>query len=682
MSDSDLHQRVLAAFQTEFKEQMQAIRAMLAAWPYYSGMLLDEAFRMAHSMKGSARVCDLNEVEDIAHQLEHTLSQLTKGEISATPEVKERISSHADAAEDAMALAMERELATYSVETEASPAPMGGHDTLRIESVLLEALLLSTGQLLTEAARQESLEREMSLLARELEQLRSLSHQDRLDEGDLRFQVREAGKHLQQIRTRQQQGSRSLRVLSSRVQENVGHICMVPISSMCEGFPKMMRDLSGETGKPARFTMTGTENRADRAVLQALKDPVMHALRNAISHGIEGPARRRAAGKPEAGDVRMHMDIDGHFLRLTISDDGGGVDVEQVKQKAIRAGLLTVTEAEQQTAEAITDLIFHAGLSTAAELTTVSGRGVGLSVVRERVSQFQGQVKMTSRHGLGSSLEIRVPVSISARRLLLLRAAGRLFALPLNSIKYLRRVDDLHVADGRSMVFIDGGAVQVITAAEAAGTQPLITRDEDGKVQVAVLQGEKPLALHVEAVIGEFHALIRPLPYPASRSPHFSGAIVTEEGQVVLVLNTLTLADRSRATPVPENRQKAVEKPRQATVLVVDDSFTARTLQKSILETAGYHVRIAEDGRAALKILHAETVALVVSDIQMPHLDGFGLLSTMKSQPALADIPLILVTSLSSQEDQERGLALGADAYIVKERFDHQELLSVVRQLV
>jgi two-component system chemotaxis sensor kinase CheA len=682
MSDSDLHQRVLAAFQTEFKEQVQVIRAMLAAWPAVSALMLDDAFRMAHSMKGSARVCDLTAVEAIAHELESILADLTKGNTEMTDSVQRSIEAHADAAEDAMAEAMAKELLPTS-HTDVTLIPAVGHqDTLRIESMLLDELLQSSGQLLTEATRQEALAYDLNQLSTELEALRRLSHQDQYDESDLRFLVREVGKHLQQIRNRQQQGGRSLRVLSDQLQGNVARICMVPISSVFEGFPKMMRDLSVETGKPVKFEMTGTELHADRAVLQALKDPVMHALRNALSHGVETIYERRGAGKPETGTVHMHLEVDGHFLYLNIRDDGRGVNLELVKQKAVRAGLITSVEADQQSRDALTDLIFHAGFSTASEVTHVSGRGMGLSVVRERVTQFQGQVRMVSEPNVGSTLEIRVPINISARRLLLFRSAGQVFALPLNSLRALQRLNEVHVVDGRSVILWEGSAVQVTTAAEAAGKSARLTRGEDGYLQVAILQGERPLALHVETFLGEVNALIRPLPFPASLSPHFAGGIVTEEGGIVLVLNTQTLADRCRAMPLQEDQQTVPTLARKATILVVDDSFTARTLQKSILETAGYNVRTAEDGRAALTILHSNTVALVVSDIQMPHVDGFQLLSTMKSQPSLADIPVILVTSLSSQEDQERGLALGADAYIVKERFDHQELLSVVRQLV
>ncbi|HEY1052792.1 MAG TPA: response regulator [Prosthecobacter sp.] len=692
MSDSDLHQRVLAAFQTEFQEQMEVIRALLAQWPAFAPVLLEDAFRMAHSMKGSARVCDLGAVEDIAHQMENSLSDLTKGNALPTPELRVQLEAHANAAEDAMAegLAAAQAPSPAATDSKAESAPAsapvsaaGTHDSLRIRSSLLDELLQSSGLLLAEATRQEEVGRQLDLLMSEVERLRRLVHQDRFEPGDLRFHVREAGKNLQVIRDRQQRGSRQMRVLSGQLQEHVGRICMVPVGSVFEAFPKMMRDLAAEMGKTVHFTMSGTESLADRGVLQALKEPVMHALRNALSHGIEPPAQRLSAQKPETGEVRLDLRVDGRFLHLTLQDDGRGVEVDRVRQKAVQAGLITTVESTQLSREAATDLIFHSGLSTAPQVTNVSGRGMGLSVVRERVAALQGTTRMVSQPGKGSTLEIRVPVSISAHRLLLLRAAGQVFALPLSALKAVLRVDEVQVVDGRSIILWDGASVPVATAAEAAGQPPRITRGEDGRLQMALLLGQRSLALHVEAFLGEIHALVRPLPFPAALSPHFSGGIVTDEGTVVLVLNPQTLADRCRTTPLAEDAATAAPaQVQRATILVVDDSFTARTLQKSILETAGYHVRTAEDGRAALTILHSGEVALVVSDVQMPHVDGFELLATMKSQPPLAKIPLILVTSLGSQEDQERGLALGADAYIVKERFDHQELLGVVRQLV
>jgi two-component system chemotaxis sensor kinase CheA len=565
---------------------------------------------------------------------------------------------------------------------QAKPQAKGGQDTLRIATHSLDQLLQSSGQLVMEAARQERLEAELTTLAKDIEVLRRVAHGNRADESEFRLRWREMSRRLQHARALQQRATRSLRILSRQTQDTVRRICMVPVGSVFEAFPKMMRDLAAEMAKPVRFVMTGTEYEADRAVLQALKDPVMHALRNALSHGIEPAAARRAAGKAAEGEVSLHVSVSGHRLQIRVADDGRGVDLPKVRQAAVSAKLADLETAAQLTDEQLMGFIFHPGFSTSPEVTTVSGRGVGLSVVRERAAQMQGFVRMTSTHGGGSTLLIEVPVTISTYWLMLVRTGAHVLAIPVSAIQSLARVRDVYSAEGKSVIMWRDRPTPLTTAAETVGEPSRLVRSDDGHVLVAVLHAAAPLALQVDAFVGEVSALIHPLPFPASRSAAFAGGVRLEDGSVALVLNVETLVSRFRgATLVEEPRQTQTHTQRQTTVLVVDDSFTARTLQKSILETAGYLVRVAVDGRAAMEILRSVPVDVVVSDVQMPHMDGFELLATMKNQASLAEIPVVLVTSLGGKADQERGLSLGADAYIVKERFDHTELLSVVRQL-
>ncbi|MDB6137160.1 MAG: putative gliding motility regulatory protein [Verrucomicrobiaceae bacterium] len=683
MSDNaDLHKRVLTAFQAEFQEQMHAIQVLLAVWPAASGVVLDEAFRMAHSMKGSARVCDLGEVEAIAHQLEHVLAQLARGEASPTPALRSRIEQCANAAEDTMAVAM---MVLRPPDSRQAPGPgtsaPAAQETLRIDVSQLDRMLQSAGQLATEAVLQERLQDDLQVLAKELDLIRRDYDHGEAGTGEERARLRSAATHLQQIRTLQRQAGRQIRVLGEELQRGVRHIRLVPAGSVFEGFPKMMRDLAGEMGKPVHFTMTGGEHQADRAVLQALKDPVMHALRNALSHGIESRAERRASGKPETAEISLTIESAGHLLRLHVADDGAGVDLRRVRAQALQRGLLTSLEADALPEDQWMDFIFHSGFSTSLEVNTVSGRGMGLSVVKERAAELQGSARMRSQPGRGSTLSLEVPVTLATHRLLLVRTNGKILALPLRAIESVRRVKEVHTVEGRSVILQNNIPLPLATLGEATASPPRLVRSADGHLPVVVLRGKQPLALHVEMFLGEIDALVRPLPFPASRSPHYIGGVLTEDGTVALVLNVDSLFDRLREGFVPEEKA-VVPASRQPTVLVVDDSFTARTLQKSILETAGYRVRVAVDGMAALDILRSQAVDVVVSDIQMPRMSGFDLLAAMKGEAGLTEIPLVLVTSLSSKEDQERGMSLGAEAYIVKERFDHQELLAVVRQLI
>jgi two-component system chemotaxis sensor kinase CheA len=710
-SSSDIHQRVLAAFRLEFREQIAAIRMLMEAWPLAEGPLFDEAFRMAHSMKGGARVCDLLDVEHLAHDLESLLSEVAKGHVPADAAAKERMGRIIDEVDDLMIaersgstgsgtdaimtpaelmVNQEPEMAVHSeaesgdrlpVAKKTLPTGGGGHDSLRIHAGHLDRLLQSSGQLVAEASRQEALGRELEELFEQTESLRQSSDRSTAGPGELHAGLVALSKQLQRVRLQQQQAGWSLRMLGERQLEEVRHIGMVPINTVFEGFPKMMRDLAAETGKKVEFTINGGELQADRAVLQSLKDPVMHALRNAMAHGIESPSRRRAAGKDETGRVRLEIEVIGQVLRLSVLDDGQGVDLSSVRAQALRNRLVTPEVAENLDDSQWLDFLFEPRFSTTAEVTRVSGRGVGLSVVKDRATQLQGTARMLQSPGGGCQLIVEVPVSVSTHRLLLVRTAGRTFALGMRGLDSLHRVTKVHTVEGRSVIMHGGRPVPLVTLGPACGLPPSLVRHEDGHLLVAVLKGDRPLALNVEEFVGETSALIKALPHPASLSPHFSGAILLEGGEVALVINLPGLMQRFLGATLREEKPVVTVK-KKPVVLVVDDSFTARTLQKSILEAAGYAVRVAVNGKAAYDLLRTEPVDAVVSDVQMPEMDGFQLLSAMKNHVRLAELPVVLVTSLSSREDQERGLALGADAYIVKERFDHRELLDTVRQLV
>ena len=667
---AEIQRRVRAAFQAEYPEQIAVIRALLLKWPDPDDHARAEAFRMAHSMKGGARVCDLGAVEEQAHRLESILSDLDK---------KTRIPDDAMRQEIEELLSQVESLMTpKEKERSANSTPKASKEVLRIDSGHLDRLLQASGQLVTEAVRQEVLHRELRDFSRTMTQFAASS----LPEA-LRSEWRALENQFRKIRTIQHQSGRSVRVVAEQFHTEIRHLRMVSVGSVFEGFPKMIHDLAAEQRKQVRLEMTGLESQADRSVLQALKDAVMHGLRNAVAHGIELPGERAAQDKPEYGTIRLSAEVSAHHLIVRITDDGRGLNLAAIQRRALDSGLLTDEDVEELSAEEILDVVFRPGFSTASEVTRISGRGVGLSVVREFAMQFQGTARIRAVPSGGAELEIQVPVSISTHRLLLVESVGRTFALPVRSIRSLERVTQTHSLEGKSIILHQSKPVPLATLSAAAGTATGLVRGDDGHLRVAILHSEnRTVALNVEKFVVEVNALIKPLPHPASLSPHFAGGVILEDGRVALVLNINTLLNAYRGDAIPEEKSKVAHAQRRPVVLVVDDSFTARTLQKSILDTAGYSVRVAVDGEGALRILRSETVDAVVSDIQMPEMDGFQLLEAMKNHVKLAEIPVILVTSLSSKEDQERGLSLGASAYIVKERFDHRELLETISQLV
>jgi len=678
---AEIKRRVLAAFRAEYPEQIAALRAVLESWPP-TAAAVEEAFRLAHSMKGGARVCDLEAVEATAHTLESLLAGLTKRTIPADESARAQLEILLIKVEDL--LARNTDLQEPPSRSGAGEGSSAGGDTLRVHASHLDRILQSNGQLLTETVRQEVIQQELREVSQELQRLQAAQENEVMDRETLRIELRDVERKLNHLRARQGSSARSLRLISSHLQEEVGRARMVTIGSVLDTFPKMVRDLALEEGKKIHLRVSGQDQHVDRLVLQSLRDPIMHALRNAIAHGIESAGERASLKKPDAGQIEIIAEVNNSRLKLRICDDGKGPDVEQIRRRAIEAKILTEEKVEDLKDEDIINLVFRSGFSTAKKVSTLSGRGMGLSVVKQAVSQLQGTVSLRRREGGGSILEIEVPVSISAHRLLIAKAGGRRFALPVTSLHALHRVQDILTFAGEPHVEIEGRKIALLTSATFLGGAPSVMRDANLWLLVALIGGEdKTVALNVEAFEGEITAFIKPLPFPASLSSHFSGGVILEDGSIALVVNIADLLDQTRHEEIPQELSTVTEtKPRKAVILVVDDSFTARTLQKSILEAEGFSVRVATDGENALSILRSESIDAVISDIQMPRIDGFQLLTAMKSHVRMAEIPVVLVTSLSSKEDQERGLALGADAYIIKERFDHRQLLTVVRQLV
>lgn len=683
---------------------------------------------MAHSMKGGARVCDLEVVERLTHDLEQVFSELgKKGEVPDEGQ-RRRIERVMAAVEDYMAVLagggqpevpveafaelglrvpsrVQREMEEMpvpAVKPEGKVGKVAKQDTLRVSATHLDRLLQSSSQVLAQSMQQHGVGVELQEVAAVLDDLQRQCDvvRSRGEEAlspkvsgpgtlqELQRGMAKLSRVVRGLRTQQQQSARALRVLSGRLQQDVRDARMVPAGSVFEGFPKMVRDMAGDEGKEVEFVVSGMEREVDRLVLQGLKDAVMHTLRNAVTHGIESRVARESAGKNPVGRIGLELEVTGNRVVLKVWDDGRGLNVDFIRRRSLEAGLVSEDEARAMSAEEVRAMVFQPGFSTRKRATSSAGRGMGMSVVREAVVRLQGQVAVRPGVPSGTVVEMVAPLSAATHRLLLVKAAGQVFAIPSGAIQRLLRVKQelVETVDGKAAVWMDGQAVLLAGLADVLGVGKAELVVEAGGVRVVVMSilGRR-LAVAVDGWVKEMDALLLPLPYPASASPFFSGGVVMEDGSVTLVVQAAELMERFKGKGLSyreEDVAALMEEARRPVILVVDDSFTARTLQKNILETEGYEVRLAVDGVQALAALRTGRFDAVVSDIQMPHMDGFELLESMKRDARLKEVPVVLVTSLNSEEDQMRGLSLGADAYLVKQKFDHKDLLGVIRQLV
>ena len=479
-----------------------------------------------------------------------------------------------------------------------------------------------------------------------------------------------------------------LSLIIDELQDEIKRVRMLPLSMITATFGRMVRDLAREQGKQINLEIEGGETELDKRVLEQIKDPLMHLLRNAVDHGLEKTQQRVAAGKAEEGRIVLSASQQGNNVVIRVIDDGGGLDLEAIRLAAARKGLMPLAEAQKLSDGEVAGLIFSSGLSTSRIITDISGRGVGLDVVRQNVEELHGTLEVGFEVGQGTWFTLTLPLTLASSRGLLVRAGGQTFALPLSTVERMLQVKrgDIRQVEGKEAISYQGRPVAVARLDELLQIPAAEGGSGEQVTVVIVAVAEKRLGLLVDELAGEQEIVMKSLGKQLAKVGGIAGATVLGSGQVILVLHA---ADLVKLAGRPAGRQAATEtkgmrEPKQSRrVLVVDDSITTRTLEKNILEAAGYQVKLATDGEEALGLLGVDGLPhLIVSDINMPRLDGFELAQRVKQDMRYSEIPVILVTSLDSPADKARGIEVGADAYIVKSQFDQGNLLETIEQLI
>ncbi len=644
--------------------------------------------RIAHTLKGAARVVKQPVMADLSHSTESLLEPYRDGRPIEKVRIDELLRFIDEMTTQLAALTVpvdgEAIVAPTSVPRAPAPEPSAPRpaaleakvESLRVDVGEVDELLDALGeiQVVVSSLRKTSLAAEQAnLLAKTLV--------DQLGQtGDTRARARAEALRTQLSRHERElsQGLTQLRAEVAEAREAAGRLRLLPVSSIGNALERAVRDATSALGRKATFTFVGGSLRLDAHVLTGVRDALLHVVRNAVTHGIESPVERRALGKDETGVIHVEVRRYGTWLVFSCRDDGRGIDVSAVRRVAVARGKLDASRAAGLDEKSAAALLLAGGLSTATRVDELSGRGVGLDVVSSIARDMKGEVALRGERGKGATLELRVPVSLASLTALIVRVGETRIAIPLDAVRRTVRVDDsalVQAGEQLSLVF-EGVGIPFSSLARLLGlSEPprqrtwsaLVVGAEDGLA-----------ALAVEHMYGAAEVMLKPPPRLAAVHALVAGAALDEEGNPQLVLDPSALVQAARSQRTNTSSSNATPVP----LLVIDDSLTTRMLEQTILESAGYEVDVAASAEEGLAKAHARPYGLILCDVEMPGMDGFGFLELVSGIPTLRDVPVILVSSRDAQQDKQRGLDAGARAYVVKGEFDQGKLLSMIHKLL
>ena len=700
---------------------------------------IEPLMRAAHSMKGAARIVGLDLVVRLAHSMEDCLvgaqkgrERLTSARIDQLLQGVDRLGQLASLAEDDVPTwtqqhtgevdALITKIATPpppadepvsaappdaaetvdAPETPAAPAaspPQAAAPTdaafVRVAAERLNRLMQLAGESVVEARRIQTFRGAMHELREGQRQLDSALEEaqlhgdgaERLEEvrrlaTRAREQIRHHAAEVEETLRRSQELSTSLyhEVLGSR---------MRPFEEGTAAFPRMVRDLARELGKKVSFEVRGAAVPVDRDILAKLEAPLNHMLRNCVDHGLEMPEARRAAGKPESGHITLEARHHAGMLTVQLQDDGRGIDPEAVRRRAVERGLVEESFSEALGTEEILEFLFLPGFSTTGQITAISGRGVGLDVVQSMVQEVSGTVRVESEPGCSTTFTLRLPITLSVVRAAIVEIDGEPYACPLTSLGRILQVglDQLTPVEGRQQFTLDGHSVGLVQAAEILG----LTNDARNAESISVMvlgEGDRQCGLAVDRFLGEQDLVVRKLDARLGKVPHISAAAVLENGDPVLIVDCEDVV-QSMQQLLQEGRlrrmtavKRDVTRDTQRRVLVVDDSITVREVERQLLARHGYAVDVAVDGQDGWNALQTTTYDLLVTDVDMPRMNGFELIRMVRRDARMASLPIIIVSYKDRKEDRIQGMEVGANAYLTKHSFHDDSLVTMVADLI
>ncbi len=696
--------------------------------------ILEQMLREAHSLKGDSRSVGVENVVTLTHQVEEILLSIKASEIIFTPDVSDRLYQGLDAigllVYEAMtgqpsgidtaeilnqliqvvsAPTIQESLPVPSLPAEIPAKPATGLDkteiaqryqidTIRVETSHFDALMTQAEELTLTKTAIAHAAAEIEAMATIWEEWKAVSSQEKyLDSSSLNTNpyAERLEKTINSLRTSTQENSTKLDFIVGELREKIYTLRLVPLSTVFQLLPRIARDLARQQSKQVELIIEGGETTADKRILEEIKDSLMHIVRNAIDHGIETPAEREKLGKPPIATIWLRGYQTATNIVIELADDGRGLDIEKIKQTAVKRGLHSQEELAIMTPSQIYPLILASGFSTQTFITEISGRGIGLDVVRTSIERLQGNIHIESTPGQGCTFRIQLNTTLGITNVVLLEVEGIVHALPIEFVQKTLLVSQEQIyitKDRRATIDLDGEAICVANLADLLELSNSPAYPYAAKVEqqnsslrpcILVKVGEEQSGFFVDRLLHTQEVVIKPQSQLLQRVRNVMGATILGSGEVCMILNPSDLLkslQQHNTSVVSIKPKKTIQ--HKPVILLVEDSIPVRTQEKRLLEKAGYEVVIAVDGLDGYNKLKTRNFDAVMSDVEMPNLDGLSLTTKIRQHEEYKTLPIILVTTLASDEDIKRGSEVGANAYIIKSNFNQDVLLEILERLI
>lgn len=718
--DAEFLKKLRSTFKIEAHEHLKTISLSLVELENQSKeddkkSIVEIIHREFHSLKGAARAVSIKEIETLCHMLESIFSSIKKEKLTLNSQMFDIFNEAIDIIEDNLYLSEDETKDISAIMEELTKIESGNlvnkasvktsnidikpkeleeqgekiirvsenktEEIVRVSKAKLDSLLLQGEEMLY--AKLSANER-----AKEIRTIQTLIYSWKKEHNFTYIDILE--KNINQLLKLAENDAKTIEIMTDTFIEDIKNIMLLPFSFIIEMFPKMVRDLSKQIGKDIEFISSGLEIEIDRRILEEIKDPLMHIIRNCIDHGIENPEEREKVKKISKGTIALNItQVSSDSVKVEISDDGVGIDIAKLKEKAHKNKLLTQVEVNNINNEDAQMLIFKSGISTSDIITDISGRGLGLAIAYEKIKKLEGDINVKSESQKGTTFTIVLPITISTNRGIIVKAGEQVFAIPTGKVEKVTRIkkNEIKIVENRATILLDQNIIPIVELKDILEiVDKKLEHTDTGFVSVLVVNDmNRKIAFSVDEIIIEQEVLVKRFNKQLKGVRNIAGATILASGDVVPILDVEDLIKSSlkfRTKSLSYISDSKIDSVQEKSIIVVEDSITSRTLLKNILESQGYSVKTAVNGLEGWRLVKSEKFDLVITDVEMPLMDGFELTEKIRNDDTVSELPVILVTSLESTEDKEKGIDVGASAYIVKSDFQQSNLLDIIKRLI